>query len=231
MLTHGNLTALAHQSLEYLEVTPAGSETGYALWPLHSAIGIIDTLTTSLFYGRHTILFPRFDRAALVRTVKKNPPAVVSGDTEVCRFLADHTRATGKPSALRLVLSPVSREHAPRLRDWARDLGWPLVVGFGGAEAGAAVFLRTSEEGREHTVGTPLPSVNVRIVDVHDRGHVVGPGTVGRLMIKGPQVFHGYWNRPDETTSVLSADGWVLTHSLASIDADGYVTLVPTAEH
>ena len=71
----------------------------------------------------------------------------------------------------------------------------------------------------------------MRIVDVHDRGHVVGPGTVGKLMIKGPQVFHGYWNRPDETSSVLSADGWVLTPSLASIDADGYVTLAPSPEH
>ncbi len=231
MLTHGNLTALAHQFLEYLEVAPAGTETGYALWPLYSTIGIADTLTTSLFYGRHTILFPRFDRAALVRAFKKNPPAVVSGDTEVLRFLAEHARATGSSHTLHLALSPVGRGHAPSLRGWARDLGWPLLVGYGGAEAGVAVFLRTSEEGREHTVGTPLPSIDVRIVDVHDRGHVVGPGTVGKLMIKGPQVFHGYWNRPDETTSVLSADGWVLTPSLASIDADGYVTLAPSPEH
>lgn len=231
MLTHGNLTALAHQSLEYLETAPAGTETGWALWPLHSVIGIADTLTTSLFYGRHTILFPRFDRATLVRALKKNPPSVISGDTEVFRFLAEHARTAGKAPVLRLALSPVSRDHAPSLRDWARDLGWPLVVGYDGAEAGVAVFLRTSDEGREHTVGTPLPSIEVRVVDVNDRRRVAGPGTVGRLMIKGPQVFHGYWKKPDETTAVLSADGWVMTTSLASIDAEGYVALLPSPEH
>ncbi|WP_250258598.1 AMP-binding protein [Dermabacter sp. Marseille-Q3180] len=231
MITHGNLTALAHQSLEYLETAPAGTETGYALWPLHSTIGIADTLTTSLFYGRHTILFPRFDHSALVRALKKNPPSVISGDTEVFRFLAEYARTTGKAPMIRLALSPIRREHTPNLRDWARDLGWPLVVSFDGAEAGVALFLRTSVEGREHTVGTPLPSIEVRVVNVQDRGHVVGPGTVGKLMIKGPQVFHGYWKKPDETTSVLSADGWVLTSSLASIDTDGYVTLIPSPEH
>lgn len=231
MLTHDNLTALAHQSLEYLETAPAGTETGYALWPLHSVIGIADTLTTSLFYGRHTILFPRFDRAGLMRALKKHPPEVISGDTEVFRFLAEHARTTGRSLTLRLALSPVSRDHAPSFRDWARDLGWPLMVGYSGAEAGVTVYLRTAEEGREHTVGTPLPSIEVRVVDLNDRRRVVGPGTVGKLMIKGPQVFHGYWKKPDESTAVLSADGWVLTTSLASIDADGYVTLAPAPPH
>ena len=215
MLTHDNLTALAHQSLEYLDTAPAGTETGYALWPLHSVIGIADTLTTSLFYGRHTILFPRFDRAGLMRALKKHPPEVISGDTEVFRFLAEHARTT--------CLLYTS--------DAADDLGWPLMVGYSGAEAGVTVCLRTAEEGREHTVGTPLPSIEVRVVDLNDRRRVVGPGTVGKLMIKGPQVFHGYWKKPDESTAVLSADGWVLTTSLASIDADGYVTLAPAPPH
>ena len=105
------------------------------------------------------------------------------------------------------------------------------MVGYSGAEAGVTVYLRTAEEGREHTVGTPLPSIEVRVVDLNDRRRVVGPGTVGKLMIKGPQVFHGYWKKPDESTAVLSADGWVLTTSLASIDADGYVTLAPAPPH
>lgn len=226
MLTHGNLMALAQQSVSWLANSEPGTETSYAMWPLHTVTGIANTLTTSLLHGRHTILFPRVDRATLLKAVKKHPPTVVAADSSVFSLLAELAEAgTKQATNVRFAFTSPSDMDGEAHQVWTEALGQPVVVGYGSAEAVVVSGLPMWAPGHDRSVGVPFPSTDVRIVDPGHPGRELPVGTVGRLMVKGPQVFHGYWNKPDETSAVLSGDGWLVTNDLASIDDEGFVTL------
>ena len=80
-------------------------------------------------------------------------------------------------------------------------------------------------ERRAGSVGFPLPSVTLKIVDP-DTGEPVQKGDIGVIEVRGPNVFHGYWNMPEKTAEELRPDGFFITGDLARMDEDGYVTIV-----
>ncbi len=75
------------------------------------------------------------------------------------------------------------------------------------------------------SIGLPLPDTDCRIVDLVDGSTDVAPGEAGELIVKGPQVMAGYWNRPDETAATLR-DGWLFTGDIATMDGEGYFYIV-----
>ena len=79
---------------------------------------------------------------------------------------------------------------------------------------------------RPGTVGVPFPSTTMRVVDPDDVGRDVDAGERGELLVRGPQVFSGYWNRPDETAEVLLPGGWLRTGDIVTVSDDGFVTVV-----
>lgn len=100
----------------------------------------------------------------------------------------------------------------------------PLIEGYGLTEASPVVAVNPVEGPRKpSSVGLPLPGVEVSIVG--EDGSVVPEGAIGELKVKGPNVMKGYYNRPDETASVLR-DGWLHTGDMARIDEDGYIYIV-----
>src|SRR5690606_40167074 len=74
------------------------------------------------------------------------------------------------------------------------------------------------------SIGLPIPSTDEKIVD--EDGNELPQGEVGELCVKGPQVMKEYWNRPDETEKVLTADGWLRTGDMARMDEKGYFYIV-----
>jgi long-chain acyl-CoA synthetase len=79
---------------------------------------------------------------------------------------------------------------------------------------------------RPGTVGVPFPSTEIRVVDPSDTDVDLPVGERGELLIRGPQVFQGYWRRPGDTADALLADGWLRTGDIAEVSADGFVTIV-----
>ena len=79
---------------------------------------------------------------------------------------------------------------------------------------------------RPGTVGVPFPSTEIRVVDPDDPTIDRGFDEEGELLIRGPQVFSGYWNRPEETAEVLLPDGWLRTGDIVRVSPDGFVTIV-----
>jgi long-chain acyl-CoA synthetase len=98
----------------------------------------------------------------------------------------------------------------------------PLIEGYGLTEAsplvGANRFDKPEFTGK---LGLPVPSTEVAILD--EAGHELPLGETGEIVVRGPQVMRGYWQRPEETAQVFTADGWLRTGDLGSIDASGYV--------
>ncbi|KAG8149050.1 long-chain-fatty-acid--CoA ligase [Burkholderia catarinensis] len=110
-------------------------------------------------------------------------------------------------------------------RRWKEMTGAPIIDGYGLSETSPCVAVNPVAGGEFNgTIGLPLPSTEVSIRD--DDGKELPPGEAGELCIRGPQVMAGYWQRPDETAKVMTADGFFRSGDIASISKAGFVRIV-----
>jgi long-chain acyl-CoA synthetase len=110
---------------------------------------------------------------------------------------------------------------------WEAVTGGFLVEGYGMTETSpVTVGNPVAATRRPGTVGVPFPSTYVRIVDPHDPTHDFGVEEPGELLVRGPQVFSGYWGRPADTEAVLIDGGWIRTGDIAVMDEDGFISIV-----
>ena len=107
-------------------------------------------------------------------------------------------------------------------RKWEAAGGPPITEAYGLTETSPSATFNAP--GCNGTIGVPVPSTDVLIVD--DAGDPVPQGTPGELLIKGPQVFAGYWKREDETRRAFTSDGWFRTGDVVTMDAQGLMTIV-----
>jgi len=109
---------------------------------------------------------------------------------------------------------------------WKKVTGKPLIEAYGLTETSPGACINPFREGADYNgyAGLPIPSTVITIRD--DAGRVLPLGETGEICIAGPQVMKGYWNRPDETAKVMSADGAFRTGDIGFITRDGYVKIV-----
>jgi long-chain acyl-CoA synthetase len=108
---------------------------------------------------------------------------------------------------------------------WFKVTGSPIIEGYGLSETSpVATCNRGDAAAFSGTIGLPLPSTDIAILD--DDGNEVALGQPGEIAIRGPQVMAGYWNRPDETAKVMTADGYFKSGDIGVMDAGGYVKIV-----
>jgi long-chain acyl-CoA synthetase len=107
---------------------------------------------------------------------------------------------------------------------WQKITGTRIAEGYGLTESSPVVCFNPIEgTQRADSIGIPVPGTSVRLVD--DAGQPVAAGEPGELIVRGPQVMAGYWQRPDETARTLK-DGWLYTGDIAVMDADGFFRIV-----
>jgi long-chain acyl-CoA synthetase len=104
--------------------------------------------------------------------------------------------------------APLGRE----LAEWYADIGIAVHEGYGLTETSPVIAVNTPAANRLGTVGKPLPNIEVRIADD------------GEVLVRGPSVFQGYWNRPEETQAAF-VDGWFKTGDIGHLDSDGYLSI------
>jgi long-chain acyl-CoA synthetase len=110
-------------------------------------------------------------------------------------------------------------------RLWLDKTGCPICEGYGLSETSpSATCNPVDTTAYSGTIGLPMPSTDLKLLD--DDGHEVPPGTPGEIAIKGPQVMAGYWQRPDETAKVMTADGYFRTGDVGIVDERGYFKIV-----
>jgi long-chain acyl-CoA synthetase len=125
-------------------------------------------------------------------------------------------------SRCRLAVGAGASIQAAVAKKWVEAGGPPITEAYGLTETSPSVSFNAP--GRNGTIGAPVPSTDVLIVD--DAGQPVPLGTPGELLIKGPQVFAGYWNREEETRKAFTADGWFKTGDVVTMDAQGLMYIV-----
>lgn len=108
---------------------------------------------------------------------------------------------------------------------WLDKTGCPIVEGYGLSETSpSATCNPVDSSAYSGNIGLPMPNTLLKLID--DDGHEVAPGTPGEIAIKGPQVMAGYWQRPDETAKVMTADGYFRSGDIGVVDERGYFRIV-----
>jgi long-chain acyl-CoA synthetase len=228
MLTHRNMSANLRQIYAWL--APAIKSEGemfVAALPLYHVFALQVNGFVPLMIGASNLLIanPR-DIPALVKALRGAPFTALPGVNTLFNALLNNKDFAGLDfSRLHLSIGggmAVQRAVAER---WQSVTGKPLIEAYGLTETSpAAIANPLNIERFNGAIGLPMPSTEIAIRD--DDGHDLKLGEAGELCIRGPQVMAGYWNRPDETEKVMTADGFLRTGDIARVDEQGYVHIV-----
>ncbi|MCQ1954031.1 long-chain-fatty-acid--CoA ligase [Arthrobacter sp. zg-Y238] len=228
MLTHANLVANAAQGRAWVPGLKPGNETFYAVLPMFHAYGLTLCLTTAMSLGARVVLFPKFDVDMTLKAMKKTPATFLPAVPPIYERLA--AGAKEQNISLRGVRSAISgaMNLPPRTVEiWEEATGGLLIEGYGLTETSPIALGNPFAKSRKPgTVGVPFPLTDIRVVDPEHPSVDVPQGHRGELLIKGPQVFAGYWNKPRETEAVLLDGGWFRTGDIVTVDEDHFVTIV-----
>jgi long-chain acyl-CoA synthetase len=228
MLTHRNMVSNMLQAFAWISPnTREGEEVVITALPLYHIFALTANFLTFARIGglNHLITNPR-DMPGFVRDIRSIRFTALTGVNTLFAGLLN-TPGFDKVdfSQLRLTLGggmAVQRAVAER---WKNVTGCALAEAYGLTETCPAVCINPLDIAEYNgSIGLPIPSTDVSIQD--DDGKVLAIGETGELCVRGPQVMKGYWNRPEETASVLSSDGWLRTGDIARIDEKGYVYIV-----
>ena len=228
VLTHRNLRANAAQGVAWLPGLAEGEEVIYAVLPLFHAYGLTLCLTFAVDVGATLVLMPRFDVDQVLAAMRRRPATFLPAVPPIYQRLATAARERGVDlSSIRYSISgamPLPRSTADL---WESVSGHLLIEGYGLTEASPiALGNPIAPTRRLGTIGVPFPSTEARVADRDDPTVPVAFGEPGELLIRGPQVFTGYWERPDETAQVILPDGWIRTGDVVVMDGDGFFTVV-----
>jgi long-chain acyl-CoA synthetase len=230
VLTHRSLRSNAEQGRAWVQGVVEGEETVYGVLPFFHAYGLTLCLTFAMRIGARLVLFPKFDVDLVLKAAAKHPPTFLPAVPPIYQRLAEAAEQRGVDlRSARYAISGAMNLPLSTVTAWERVTGGMLVEGFGLTETSpVALGNPMGPTRRPGTVGVPFPSTEARVVDRDDPDpeRPVTPGAAGELIIRGPQVFRGYWNRPDETAEAFLPGGWFRTGDIVSMSADGYVTIV-----
>ena len=176
--------------------------------------------------GATVLLEPSFDAGRALRLVEERGVTTMMGVPATYMFLAQDPAFDGTDlSSLRLAVVGGAPMPEPLLDTW-RERGVEIVQGYGLTEAAPNVLCLSPEDATRKLgfAGRPYPHVDVELRDSGSGALLRGAAT-GELVVRGPNVFGGYWRNP-EATSAAFADGWLLTGDVAERDADGYYRIV-----
>jgi long-chain acyl-CoA synthetase len=225
MLTHGNLLANLEQMAEVPALAEAESDVVLLALPLFHIYALNVILGITLREGATAVLVERFDPVATLELVERHRVTVLFGAPPM---FAAWLQAAGQRefdlSSVRLAVSGAAPLPGNVLEAFRDRLGVTIWEGYGLTETAPAVTTNAlGEEAKPDSIGLVLPGVEVRLVDEH--GEEVEDGDPGEIVVRGPNVFQGYWNRQEESEAAFR-DGWLRTGDVAYRDQDGYLFIV-----
>ncbi len=226
MLTHANLAYNMAQTLGLMgDYKQEGKDIVLTALPLYHIFAFTINLVGYWMMGGHNVLIPSprpLDN--LKKAFEKFPITAMTGVNTLYNGLnnADWFKAN-PPKHMRLASAGGMALFKAVADRWEEIVGCPLVEGYGLTETSPVVSFNPPGHARPETIGIPVASTEVRLVD--DEGNDVPLGQPGELVVRGPQVMKGYWQRPDETAKVIK-NGWFHTGDVAVMSEDGYFKIV-----
>jgi long-chain acyl-CoA synthetase len=225
MLSHGNLMANLDQISQVPALRELESDVVLLALPLFHIYGLNVGLGVTLREGATAVLMERFDPVASLEAVERYGVTVLLG---VPPMFAAWLQVAGSRdfdlSSIRLAVSGAAPLPASVLEAFRDRFGVTIWEGYGLTETAPVVTTNAmGDEPKGDSIGRPIPGVEVLVVD--EDGEDVADGDPGEILVRGPNVFAGYWNR-DEDTDAAFHEGWFRTGDVAYRDEDGYLFIV-----
>ncbi len=232
MLTHRNLVANAVQTASWPGLPRFEAHTAIVALPFFHVYGLTVGMNMNVYNASTMVLMPRFVPADVLAAIQKYHPDLFPGIPTMYLAIAKEIEKRHKGEkidSVRICLSGA----APLLEEvqnrFERVSGAHICEGYGLSEASPVTHSNPLwGDRRLGTIGVPLPNTEARVVDPQT-DQPVPVGERGELVIRGPQVMQGYWNRPEETAKTLR-DGWLHTGDIAVMNEDGYFAIVDRAK-
>lgn len=227
VLTHGNLTFNTMNQLAHADVL--GTDTALCVAPLFHVSGLGQVSLPTFFKGGCVVVLPRFDPAAVLDAISSRRITSFAAVPTMLQMLCDHPAFAGTDlTSLRYVIYGGSMVAERVAVAWQRR-GVVLLQGYGMTEASPGVTMAVADGAVERptSIGTPHFFTDISLSPVSARGQEA-PGQearAGELLVRGPNVFRGYWNRPADTEQALS-DGWFHSGDVVRVDGAGWAYVV-----
>lgn len=197
--------------------------------PLHHVHGIINVLSCALWSGACCEFLPKFDMEQVFEVFKKGDVnlfmAVPTIYYKLITYwdqlsLENQQEISSKLSKFRLMVSGSAALPVSTLEKWKQISGHTLLERYGMTEMGMAVSNPYKGERSPGHIGQALPGVIIRLVN--ETNELVEEGQSGEIQVKGPNVFHEYWNKPEATQATFTEDGWFKTGDIAAFENGAY---------
>ncbi len=230
MLTHRNLLANAMQAWAWNEQPPGSKHTTLCAAPFFHVYGLTVGMNMTVLNGSTMVLLPRFTVREAVKAVEQYKPDLFPGvPTMYLAIAREAERKRHDLSSIKVCISGSAPLPLEVQRRFESVSGAKVVEGYGLTEASPVTHCNpVFGERRVGTIGLPLPDTDAAIIDP-ETWAFLPPGQQGEIVVRGPQVMKGYWQRPDETAKVLR-DGWLRTGDIGFMSEDGYFTIVDRAK-
>jgi malonyl-CoA/methylmalonyl-CoA synthetase len=221
MLSHGNLASNARVLHEAWGFRPG--DVLVHMLPLFHVHGLFVASHCVLLNGSAMRFHAKFDAKRAIRDFAEST-VFMGVPTLYTRLLAEPGLTPGACARMRLFTSGSAPLLAETHREFERRTGQRILERYGMTETGMLTSNPLEGERRAGSVGPALPGVAVRVVD--DAGRDCPPGAIGNVVVRGANVFSGYWRMPEKTAEEFTADGFFRTGDVGSLSADGYLTIV-----
>lgn len=230
MLTHQNLSANARQ-VEGLDPNPGGEDRIIGVLPLFHVFANTCVMNRTVANGGMIVMLPRFDGAQVLAAIGRTKATALPGVPTMYQALLDHPKlASADLSSLKYCISGGAPLPAEVKAKFEAATGAQVIEGYGLSESSGVVSCNPYDgDGKLGTIGQPIPATEVRLADKEDPSRPAPDGEPGEILVRGPQIMKGYWNRPDADGEVFVPDAggpWLRTGDIGTIDADGFIHVV-----
>ncbi len=227
MLSHQNLTANARQ-VRAIDPDRDSRDMVLGVLPLFHVFANTCVLNRTVANRGCIAMLPRFEAGQALATIARVRPTSLFAVPTMYQALLDHPAVeTTDFSSVRESISGGAPLALPLKARFEAVTGVKVIEGYGLTESSGVVSVNPLQgENRAGSIGQPLPGTEVRLIDKDDPTRDAAEGEPGELVVRGPQVMCGYWNRPEAAASAFTADGWLRTGDIAMFDPDGFIRIV-----
>jgi len=225
MLTHHNLVAAQAMGQAAFSVFEPGKEVILAFLPFFHIYGQVVIMLNGLCQGNLLVLFTSPDTEQILEAMERYRATVFYGVPTLYEYLKDH-KDTNKTDwkRLKVILSGADTLHESTMKGWARRTGSNIIEGYGLSETCATSHVNPLHRPKSGSFGCPIPGMQAAVVDAETL-EFVAPGQTGELVLSGPNIMQGYWQRPEETARAFierAGIRWMRTGDIVRMDDEGY---------
>jgi long-chain acyl-CoA synthetase len=227
ILTHRNLVVNAVHNRAWLTVRKEGEERVLAVIPFFHVYGMTTAMNLGVLMGASLILIPKFHTKEVLHFINKYRPTIFPGIQAMYMAIGNYPKIHKYDlTSIKAAISgagPLMREVQERFEQLTKAR---IVEGYGLSEASPVTHCNPVFGKRKlGSIGLPFPDMDAKIMDIETGENEMPVGEPGELVVKGPQVMKGYWNKPEETARALRG-GWLHTGDIAKMDEEGYFFIV-----